>query len=166
VRGVLVGHEPYPALVVDRGWHLVEANTSVAPLIDGVAPWLLEPPANVLRLSLHPEGLAGRIANLGEWRAHLLSRLRRQVERTGSTEIAELLAELRGYPCEQPEPSVEVPGPGDVAVPLRLDYAGGELTLLSMVATFGTPLDVTVAELSIEAFYPGDPATAKVLRGD
>lgn len=164
VRQVLAGHEPYPAVAVDRGWNLVDANTGVALLTEGVDEELLAPPANVLRVSLHPDGMAPRIANLREWRAHLLGRLRRQVALTADTDLSRLLAELRAYPCEQPEPEVEIPGSGDIVVPLRISHEGRELAFFSTVATFGTPLDVTVAELAIESFFPADPATASVLR--
>ncbi len=164
VRQVLTGHEPYPAAVVDRGWNLVDANAGLAILTVGVAPELLAPPANVLRASLHPAGLAPRIANLGEWRAHLLGRLRRQVALTADAGLSSLLNELRAYPCDQPEPEVEIPGPGDIVVPLRIRHGGRELAFFSTVATFGTPLDVTVAELAIESFFPADPDTESVLR--
>jgi transcriptional regulator with XRE-family HTH domain len=164
VRQVLAGHEPYPAVVVDRGWRLVEANGGVALLTAGVPPELLTPPVNVLRVSLHPDGLAPRIVNLGEWRAHLLGRLRRQVALTDDPALAALYDELRAYPCPQPEPEVELPGPGDVAVPLRFRHGDRELAFISTVATFGTPLDVTVAELVIESFFPADAETAAVLR--
>src|SRR5215207_9166888 len=164
LRKVLAGHEPYPAVVVDRSWNLVDANAAVAALLGPTDPALLAPPANVLRASLHPDGMASRIVNLGEWRAHLLGRLRRQVALTGVPGLAELLDELRAYPCDQPEPEVEVPGPGDVVVPLRLRHGDRELAFLSIMASFGTPLDVTVAELAIESFFPADPATGSVLR--
>jgi transcriptional regulator with XRE-family HTH domain len=163
VRKVLGGHEPYPAVVVDRGWNLVDANSSAGLLTEGVAPELLAPPANVLRASLHPDGLAPRIVNLGEWRAHLLGRLRRQVALTADLDLHALHEELRAYPCDQSEPEVEVPGPGDLVVALRLRHQGGELAFFSTVATFGTPLDVTVAELAIESFFPADEATAEAL---
>jgi transcriptional regulator with XRE-family HTH domain len=165
VRRILAGHEPYPAVVVDRGWNLLEANASVAAMLEGVADHLLEPPVNVLRVSLHPEGMARRVANLGEWRAHLLGRLRRQVDQTADPGLTDLLDELRGYPCDQPEPVVEMPGAGDLVVPLRLRRIDGEgeLAFLSTVATFGTPLDITVAELVIESFFPADAATAAAL---
>ena len=166
VRQVLAAHEPYPAVVVDRGWNLVEANAAVTLLTEGVAPALLEPPVNALRVSLHPEGMAPRIVNLGEWRAHLLGRLRRQVAHTADPMLAQLYDELRAYPCAQPEPTVELPGPGEIVVPLRLRHGDRELAFFSTVATFGTPLDVTVAELVIESFFPGDPATASALRVD
>lgn len=164
LRRLLDAHDPYPAAVVDRGWNLVDANASAAVLTDRVDPALLAPPANVLRIALHPAGLAPHTVNLGEWRAHLLGRLRRQAALSNDADLAELYTELRAYPCADRVPEVEIPGPGDVVIPLRMRYAGTEIALLSMVATFGTPLDVTAAELVIESFYPADEATARVLR--
>lgn len=164
VRQVLAAHDPYPALVMDRAWTLVDANTSVALLIEGVVPTLLTPPVNVPRISLHPEGLAPRIVNLGEWRAHILGRLRRQIAFSADPVLADLYDELRAYPCDQPEPAVDVPGPGDIVVPLRIQHRGQDLAFFSTVATFGTPLDITAAELVIESFFPADPVTATALR--
>lgn len=164
IRKLLTAHEPYPALVVNRDWSLVDANASMALFTAEIRPDLLAPPANVLRASLHPEGLAPRIVNLGEWRAHLLGRLRRQIAATADPGLAALYDELEAYPCDQPEPEIELPGPGDVVVPLRIRHADGELAFFSTVATFGTPLDVTVSELMIEAFYPANSETAAVLR--
>jgi hypothetical protein len=142
----------------------VESNASAAALTVGIAPELLSPPANVLRAALHPRGMAQHIVNLGEWRAHLLARLRHQVARTSDVALARLYDELRSYPSDGPEPGVEVPGPGAVAVPLRIRYRGEELAFVSTVATFGAPLDVTVAELAIESFFPADERTASILR--
>jgi transcriptional regulator with XRE-family HTH domain len=161
VRQVLAGHEPYPAAVVDRWWNLVDANSGLALLTGGVAPELLEPPVNVLRASLHPDGLAPRILNLGQWRGHLLSRLRQQVELTGDPELARLLAELEEYPGG--DPAAAEPAPS-LVVPLRVRHGDAELSFVSTVTTFGTPLDVTVAELVIESFFPADDATAAALR--
>src|SRR3954452_14326357 len=155
VRRVLKGHEPFPALAVDRHWELLDANAGVALLLDGVAPEQLAPPVNALRLALHPQALAPKILNLGEWRAHLLARLKRQVAATHDPQLASLLTELKGYPCDDEEPAVELPGPGEIIVPLRI--AG--LAFMSIVTTFGTPLDVSLQELSIEAFFPADGAT-------
>jgi transcriptional regulator with XRE-family HTH domain len=155
---VLRGHEPYPAAVVDRGWNLVAGNSGIALLTGEVAPFLLEPPVNVLRGSLHPDGLAPRIANLAEWREHLLHRLRRQVALTADDEAARLLGELEGYPGAEDE---EPPPHNDVVVPLRLRDG---LSFFSTVATFGTAVDITVSELSIEAFFPADEHTAEALR--
>jgi transcriptional regulator with XRE-family HTH domain len=164
LRQVLAGHEPYPAVVVDRAWNLVDANAAVAVLVGQADPALLAPPVNVLRISLHPGGMAPLIVNLGEWRAHLFGRLRREIALTADPGLAELYQELRAYPCDQPEPDVEVPGPGDVVVPLRLRHGERELSFLSIMASFGTPLDVTVAELAIESFFPADRATSSALR--
>lgn len=163
LRQMLRGHEPYPAVVVDRHWDLVEANASLGTLIAGIAPALLAPPVNVYRASLHPAGMARNIINLGEWRGHLLARLRRQVESSGDIALARLLEEVRGYPCDQPVPEVELPGPGQFVVPLRLRSPDGELAFFSTVSTFGTPLDITVSELVIEAFYPADDQTSAIL---
>jgi transcriptional regulator with XRE-family HTH domain len=164
---LLAAHEPYPAVVIDRGWNMVAANRSVALLTDGVAPELLAPPANVLRLSLHPDGLAPRIVNLAEWRAHLLERLGRQVILTGDDDLAALLDELNGYPGGAPDAGDgrHAPEPGGgIVVPLRMRAGDAVLAFFSTVATFGTAVDVTVSELSIESFFPADAATAEAMR--
>jgi transcriptional regulator with XRE-family HTH domain len=165
VRQVLTGHEPYPAAAVDRHWNIVEANAGIELMTAQLAPELLEPPLNAMRVALHPEGLAPHIVNLGEWRAHLLSRLRRQAAVTADPVLSELLDEVRAYPCDDDERDVEVPVAGEVFVPLRLRHGDSELAFFSTVTTFGTPLDVTVSELAIESFFPANEATAKALRG-
>ncbi|HKS90254.1 MAG TPA: helix-turn-helix transcriptional regulator [Stellaceae bacterium] len=167
VEQVLAGHDPFPALAVDRHWNLVAANRAVTPLLAGVPADLLQPPVNVLRLALHPDGLAPRTVNLAEWRGHLLARLRRQIELTAEPTLIGLLEELDAYPAPRP------PGPrlhaGDaaaaVAVPFRLRGEDGVLSFFSTVTVFGTPLDITLAELAIEAFFPADAETAARLRG-
>jgi transcriptional regulator with XRE-family HTH domain len=164
LRRVLTAHEPNPAVIVDRHWNLVDANATISLFLHGTAAELLAPPVNVLRLSLHPDGMASRIVNLGQWRAHLLARLRRQATATGDPILMSLRDELRGFPCAQPEPEVDLPGPGDVAIPLRYRHNAHTLSFVSITAIFGTPLDVTLAELAIESFYPADPATAELLR--
>ena len=165
VRLVLAGHEPNPAVAVDRHWTLVAANRAAAPFFTGVAPELTRPPINVLRATLHPEGLAPRIANLTQWRAHLFDRLQRQIELTADPELVELLAELRGYPAprgtDAPAREQGVPG---VIVPLRIRTEQGVLSFLYTTTVFGTPLDVTLSELAIESFFPADPATSAALR--
>jgi transcriptional regulator with XRE-family HTH domain len=148
---LLKAHEPFPAVVIDRASHLIAANQAVQMLLEGVAPHLLAPPVNVLRLALHPEGMAPRIENLGQWRAHLLHDLAALRDATGDPELADLYEELEGYPG----PELEEPHAHDVFVPLKLDG----LTFLSTRTTFGTAVDVTVSELAIEAFYPADDAT-------
>ena len=162
IRLVLDGHEPHPALVVDRWWNLVAANASIALFTEDVAPELLEPPVNTLRLALHPDGAAPRILNLREYRADLLDRLRRHVATTGDPELGALYAELCEYPG--PEPAGAPGADSAIAVPLRLRAGDAELTLFSTIATFGTAVDITVAELAIEAFFPADAQTAAALR--
>ena len=155
LQQVLKGHEPYPAVVVNRWWELVEANAGIALFTRDVRPELLRPPVNALRLSLHPDGMAPRIANLPQWRAHLLDRLRRQAEASGDARLADLHDELAAYPGGQAGP----PAATDVVVPLRY----GDLSFLSITTVVGTPMDVTVSELAIEGFYPADAATAAAL---
>ncbi len=162
VELVLKAHEPFPALAVDRHWQLVTANAGVAPLLAGVAPHLLAPPVNVLRLSLHPGGVAPRIEKLAEWRAHILHRLEAQVAASGDPVLADLLTELRAYPGGSARGEDVYAG---VAVPLRLRTGEGVLSFLGTTTMFGTPIDVTLAELAIEAFLPADEATAAALLG-
>jgi len=162
---VLTGHEPFPALAVDRHWHLVAANAALERLMGGAAPSLLVAPINVLRLSLHPDGLAPRIANLAQWRQHLLERLRRQVELSADAVLADLLDELRKYPAPASSDRAS-DGNGDfggVVIPLRLVSEGAILSFFSTTTVFGTPLDITLSELALEAFFPADPTTAESL---
>jgi len=164
---VLAGHEPYPALAIDRHWTLIASNHAVTPMLVGVDPSLLQPPINVLRLSLHPAGLAPRIANLGEWRAHLLARLRRQIEVSADPTLIELLRELSDYPVndgDQSEISANDEEYAGVVVPFRLVTEGGTLSFFSTTTIFGTPVDITLSELAIESFFPADAATADMLR--
>ncbi len=169
VERVLEGHEPYPAVVVDRHWGMVAANRAVALLTQEVAEHLLEPPVNVLRATLHPEGMAPRIENLAEWRAHLLERLGRQAVATGDPALAALHEELASYPGGPAAGSLDVAA-GEIAVPLRVwasdggGGGGGLLSFISTITTFGTALDVTVSELSIESFFPADAQTAESVR--
>lgn len=160
---VLKGHEPFPALAIDRYWTLVTSNAAVAPLLTGVAESLLSPPLNVLRLSLHPDGLASRIINLREWRDHLLERLRRQIDLTADHGLAELLSELREYPVPVQTGTMRSADYGGVAVPFRMRTDTGDLAFFSTTTVFGTPLDITLSELAIEAFFPADEATARAL---
>lgn len=164
---VLKGHEPYPALAVDRHWHLVAHNAAIPPLIASAAPELLQPPVNVLRLSLHPKGLAPLIENLAEWRAHLIARLRQQIDATADAGLMALLEELAAYPAPGAAKAARANVTQDyagVVVPLRFATAAGTLSLFSTTTIFGTPVDVTLAELAIESFFPADAATAALLR--
>ncbi|GAA4988390.1 helix-turn-helix transcriptional regulator [Kineococcus glutinatus] len=156
---LLAAHEPHPALVVDRSWNLVAGNRAAWWFAGGAAPELVAPPVNVLRLSLHPDGLAPRIANLAQWRSHVLHRLSRDAAVSADPGLAALHAELSALPGgEEPVP------PGAVVVPLRVRHGDAELNFLSTVTTFGSAVDVTAAELSIETFLPADAATAEALR--
>lgn len=148
IEALLKAHEPYPALAIDRHWTLVAANRAAGALMAGVAAWLIAPPVNVLRLTLHPEGMAPRIENLGEWRAHLLHRLRQQLAASGDPTIASLMEELSGYPIPL-ESRRPAPGPAAIAVPLKLRSPQGTLSFLSATMVFGTPLDVTLSELAL-----------------
>lgn len=161
VELVLKGHEPYPALAIDRHWNLVSYNRAVPPLLDGVAAELLQPPLNVLRLSLHPGGLAPRIVNLGQWRAHLLARLRQQVAVSADPTLTALADELRVYP-RQAEPHADT-GEAAVVVPFVLATPAGTLSFISTTTVFGTPVDITLSELALETFFPADAATAGAL---
>lgn len=158
----LRAHEPYPAVVVDRHHNLVAANDALDLLLDGVAPDLLEPPANGMRIALHPRGMAPRTLNLPEWSAHLLSRVRREAHLTGDLELMSLYDELTGYPGVDVTPAQREIQAGDIVLPLRLrDIDGeGELAFFSTLSTFGTAADITLAELAIEAFYPANARTA------
>jgi len=162
IEHVLRAHEPFPAVVIDARWELVAANDAVPLLTEGAAAALLEPPVNVLRLSLHPDGLASRIVNLGEWRAHLLDRLNREIGSTADPALIELRDELASYPSGRP---TSRPDSQAILVPLRLRVRGTELSLFSTTTVFGTPRDITLSELAIESFYPADAATAAFLRG-
>ncbi|PWC67854.1 XRE family transcriptional regulator [Azospirillum sp. TSH7] len=164
---VLTGHEPFPALAVDRHWHLLAANRAVAPLLEGVSAELLAGPVNVLRLSLHPDGLAGRIGNWAQWREHVLSRLTRQIETSADPVLVALRSELQGYPAPASfldDGGGEAGHHPDVVVPLRLHTSVGLLCLFSTTTVFGTAVDVTLSELAIEAFFPADAETAERLR--
>ena len=163
---VLKGHEPYPALAVDRHWTMVASNAAVGRIVAGAEPSLLEPPINVLRLSLHPKGLAPRTLNLPEWRGHLLERLRRQVELTADPILSTLLEELRGYPAPlSSRPRRQSGGEmANVFVPVQFASDAGTLSFFSTTTVFGTPVDITLSELAIEAFFPADQATAETLR--
>ena len=158
---ILHGHRPYPAAVVNRWWELVDANDAIALFTQDTAPELTKPPVNVLRLSLHPDGMAPRIANLPEWRAHLLARLHHQAEATGDPRLIALHQELTAYPGGGQDRKPPKP---EVVVPLRYRTGQAELSFISMTAVVGTPLDITVEELAIESFYPADEATAAALR--
>ncbi|HEX7887763.1 MAG TPA: helix-turn-helix transcriptional regulator [Ramlibacter sp.] len=165
VQLILRSHEPYPALAVDRHWNLLAHNATVLPLLAGVDAALLQPPVNVLRLSLHPQGLAPRIVNLGQWRHHLFERLRQQIQATADSDLQALLQELRGYPAGEDADATRLEGEVlGIAMPFRLRTEAGVLSLISTTTIFGTPVDVTLQELALETFFPADAATGEALR--
>ncbi|MFP3986967.1 helix-turn-helix transcriptional regulator [Streptomyces sp. E11-3] len=173
---LLHGYEPYPALVVDATYRVVAANRGIAMLLDGVPEELLAPPLNAMRLTLHPEGLAPKIRNLGEWRGHLLHQMERQIALHRSDALRELYEEVAAYPVAAypvadagsgthgsgpDDPATPVPY---FALPMLIEHDGRVLSFVSSISTFNTPMDVTVAELAIETFLPADPATVKYLQ--
>ncbi|MFJ6616245.1 helix-turn-helix domain-containing protein [Kitasatospora sp. NPDC091335] len=167
---LLAAHDPYPAVVVDGSFRVLAANRALGLLVDGVAPHLLEPPFNAIRVTLHPDGLAPRIVNLRQWRRHLLERMEQQLELVRAEPLRRLYEEVRGYPEPAGDPA---DGPdGDppaadgfpFALPMRIRHEGRVLSFLSTIATFNTPLDVTVSELALEAFLPADAETVRFLQ--
>lgn len=179
VELVLQGHEPYPALAIDRRWELLSANKTALSMMTGIDPELAKPPVNVLRVSMHPSGLAPRIVNLAEWRSHILSRLRRQIDVTADAALEQLLEEIKSYPVHTADsevlrkPGGQLPlkphratGPADyggVVIPLRMKTPEGILSFFSTTTVFGTPVDITLSEIMLESFFPADPATAAAL---
>jgi transcriptional regulator with XRE-family HTH domain len=165
IRQILDGHLPHPALAVNRHWELLAANAAIYALLEGVAPHLLEAPVNVLRLSLHPQGLAPRILNLEEWRGHILARLEHEIDRSADPKLAALRDELAAMPVEPVAAAAhpELATDNRIAIPLRMQGPGGPLSFLSTTTVFGTAVDVTLSEIAIEAFFPADAETAEVM---
>lgn len=166
VELILKSHEPYPALAVDRHWNLVAANRMLPHLLAGVDASLLQGQPNVLRISLHPLGLATRIVNLVQWREHLFERLRQQIHATGDSTLAALLEELKAYPVPQDASRTRLDGEHlGVAMPFQFRSAqGAVLSFISTTTVFGTPVDVTLQELALETFFPADALTGEALR--
>lgn len=160
---LLEGFEPYPALTVDRHWQLVSCNNATLRLLDGVPPALLAPPVNVLRLSLHPDGLAPRIRNLPEWRAHLLHRLQQQIDASHDPHLLALQSELLALPAPHADMPPQPPASA-IAVAMQLEVGNKVLSLLSTTTMFGSPVDITLAELALEAFVPTDAETTAALQ--
>lgn len=161
---VLDRQKPYPAFALDRHWQIVASNAALPQLYEDVAADLLQPPINALRLSLHPRGLAPRIANLAEWRAHLLYRLRRQVELTADATLIELLREVSAYPAGSHPPISASHAEQEIAVPFRIKIGGDTLSFFSLTTVFGSPIDVALSELALELFFPADDATDAAVR--
>ncbi len=162
---ILKGHEPNPAIAIDRRWNLHSMNRAAELLTAMVDPRLLEPPVNVLRFCLHPDGLARHIVNYFEWRHNLITHLERQVDLTGDQLLLALVAELRDFP--PPKGAIRPRNSEylgfNIAVPLKLATPAGVLSFMSVTTVFGTPIEITLEELSIESFFPTDEITTKFL---
>jgi transcriptional regulator with XRE-family HTH domain len=161
---VLDRQKPYPAFALDRHWRIAASNAALPELYEDVAPELMQPPVNALRLSLHPRGLAPRIANLAEWRGHLLYRLRRQVELTADAALIELLREVSAYPGGSHPPAQTSLLEHEIVVPFRIKTAGDILSFFSLTTVFGSPVEVALSELALELFFPADDATDAAVR--
>jgi hypothetical protein len=164
IQLVLAAHEPWPAVAIDRHWNLVQSNQAFAPYLAGAAAHFLTPPVNVLRLSLHPRGLGSRILNHGEWREHVVARLRRSFEASADPYIADLVNELRSLPSplgSRDRLGVEI---GGVLTPMILETEAGRIAMFSTTTVFGTPLDVTLDEVAIESFFPADETSDRRMR--
>lgn len=164
VQRILDAHDPYPGVVVDRGWDVIAANAGALSLIGDLPPALAEPPLNVFRLSLHPDGMAARTKNFTEWAGYLLWQLDRLWAASGDPALAALVEEVRGYPNVAALPATAAPETPTRVLSVQLDTPAGELSLFTTLTTFGTPLDITLDELMIELFYPADDATAAILQ--
>lgn len=163
VQHILKGHEPYPAIAVDRHWNIVAANDAISFFTEQIGEALLAPPMNALKIALHPEGLAPQIVNIAEWHAHILEQIDRQIEVSSDEGLIALREEIAAYPHEQAEP-LPPADPDRIWVPLVLDTVVGRMSFVSAITIFGTPVDVTLSELALEAFYPADAATADILQ--
>jgi hypothetical protein len=165
---LLASHDPYPGVVIDRYWNVVLANQGAMLLVDGLPDHLLGPPMNVFRMSLHPEGMAARTLNFDDWSRYLMGQLHRSAILTGDRQFQRLVEEVDAYPNLASASDWRRGASGDeplVLVPLRLRIGADELSLFTTVTVFGTPQDITLSELAVELFYPGDDATEALLRG-
>jgi transcriptional regulator with XRE-family HTH domain len=162
---VLEGHKPYPAFAIDRHWTVIASNAALPELYVDISAALLQPPINALRLSLHPQGLAPRVANLAEWRAHVLARLRRQIDLSADPVIVDLLQEISAYPMPDGiRTAHSTTNQYEVAVPFKVVTDAGVLSFFTTTTIFGTPVDVTLSELALELFFPADAATVEAVR--
>ena len=161
LRGLLDAHAPYPALLLDDRWDVVDANQSVDALLVGCDPSLLEPPLNVIRLCLHPRGIAPRIRNLPVWRAHLLHQLGRRITHTGGDPaLVALRDEVTAYPCDGEPPARPL---ADPVVPLEIEMGGDTLRFFSVASQIESASDVTLHGLHLETFVPADDRTRRLL---
>ncbi|HSM96356.1 MAG TPA: helix-turn-helix transcriptional regulator [Rhizomicrobium sp.] len=162
IDAVIEGHKPYPCFALDRHWNVVASNRALQELYEGVAEELLKPPVNAMRLSLHPKGVAPRIENLGEWRAHLLHQLRQRIELTADPKLIALQKEVLSWPAP-PAPAHVAPGDA-IVIPFKVRIRAGLLSFFTTTMMFGSPVDVTLSELAIESFFPADEATRALVQ--
>jgi transcriptional regulator with XRE-family HTH domain len=156
-------HKPFPAYVIDRHWNVVLSNAAVPELYEGVDAALMRPPVNVIRLMLHPGGLAPRIRDRSVWRSHLLAQMRRQIDLTADPQLERLLHEALAYPAP-PDEGAAAHGSGDTAVPLHIQTRIGCLSFIGATTVFGSPLDVTLEEIALEVMHPADDFTERAVR--
>jgi len=165
IDSVLNAHKPYPAFAVDRHWNVVLSNAALPQLYEGCSAERLRSPINAMRLILHPDGMGPRIVNFGEWRAHSLSVLRQQIEARADPVIHALHAEIAAYPAPpNAQPPAGFEASQRLATPLRIATRLGTVSFLNTVTVFGTPNDVTLAELALEMLFPADAATVEIVR--
>ncbi|MCM3882625.1 helix-turn-helix domain-containing protein [Frankia sp. R82] len=168
LNALLAGHEPYPATVIDQNWDVVESNRAMSVLLASVPAHLTDPGANVMRLILHPDGLASQCLNFPDVRAHAIGRLLHQVTATGNADLRALYEEVSAYSLPSGEAALPVPPPdpasAGVVVPLRIRTPFGVMSMFSMIATVGAPADITLSDLAVESFHPLDESTAQILR--
>ena len=163
---VLKAHLPYPAFAVDRHWNVVLSNSALQQLYEGCSEEMLRHrPVNAVRLTLHPQGMGPRILNYAEWRGHTLQLLKNQMQRQADPGLEALLAEVQSYPvpmrsdtCASPE----FDATQRLATPLRIATRFGTVSFLNTLTVFGTPSDVTLAELALEMLFPADDETIEI----
>jgi len=170
VRAALVrlldGHHPYPGVVIDRVWNVVLANPAAARLTEGLPPDLTTPVLNVFRVCLHPDGLAARTRNFGEWAGYLLGQLERLARLTNDPAVAALVDEVGAYPTVTAlDAGARERDEAALLVPWSLEVGGHELSFFTTLTTFGTPRDITLDEVAVELFYPADERSDRVLVG-
>jgi transcriptional regulator with XRE-family HTH domain len=153
---LLEAYEPNPALIVDGLWNLIEANRAASLLWDGVDPELLEPPINMLRLGVHPGGLPRISSMTAACNAPLIHRLKRRSREDADPALGHLIEEVESYLPDDP-PAGRATQP---VVSLDLRTPLGEVSLFTVIATLGAPLEVTAASLAIETFVPMDATSA------
>jgi transcriptional regulator with XRE-family HTH domain len=164
VEMIIERQKPYPAFGIDRHWNVVMSNSALPELYVGVSPDLLARPVNAARLTLHPKGMAPRIADFAEWRAHTLTRLRHDIDLTADPVLVELLREVSEYATPVSSRPHAVPDPNAVLIPFKVMTDAGLLSFVTTTTLFGTPIDVTLSELAVELFFPADAETDAIVQ--